>query len=297
MWECKHCSIKFDFNKTSEKANHSRWCAYKETKQKDQIKVCTVCGQQFFGTKRKTCSTKCAHFISDDRKQALSQQRKKYLSENPDKHPWKTDKKKVSVPCENVKKYLRENKIDFVEEFTPLSDRGFSIDIAFPHLKIGIEINGNQHYDSDGNLKPYYQERHDLIVNAGWTLIEVHYTECFDDECIAKFLNFDIPYDNSEQIRKYFEQFNKSEEIIFCGPLFPQNEKIKRNTDAKWEPIKDKIFDYGIDFSKYGWVTEVSKILEIPAQKVNKWMKRYHADFYENYCYKRTNAKNSQELN
>ena len=121
MWECKHCSIKFDFNKTSEKANHSRWCAYKETKQKDQIKVCTVCGQQFFGTKRKTCSTKCAHFISDDRKQALSQQRKKYLSENPDKHPWKTDKKKVSVPCENVKKYLRENKIDFVEEFTPLS--------------------------------------------------------------------------------------------------------------------------------------------------------------------------------
>lgn len=27
MWKCKHCNNDFDFKKTSEKANHSRWCA------------------------------------------------------------------------------------------------------------------------------------------------------------------------------------------------------------------------------------------------------------------------------
>lgn len=26
MWKCKHCNKKFDYNTTSEKANHSRWC-------------------------------------------------------------------------------------------------------------------------------------------------------------------------------------------------------------------------------------------------------------------------------
>ena len=28
MWKCKHCNNEFDFNTTSEKANHSRWCDY-----------------------------------------------------------------------------------------------------------------------------------------------------------------------------------------------------------------------------------------------------------------------------
>jgi hypothetical protein len=26
MWNCKHCNSQFEFNSTSEKANHSRWC-------------------------------------------------------------------------------------------------------------------------------------------------------------------------------------------------------------------------------------------------------------------------------
>lgn len=57
-----------------------------------------------------------------------------------------------------------------------MNDRHYSIDIAFPDIKLGIEINGNQHYDRKGNLLPYYQERHDLITQAGWKLIELHYS-------------------------------------------------------------------------------------------------------------------------
>lgn len=32
----------------------------------------------------------------------------------------------------------------------PLDDRSFSLDIAFPEKKIGIEVNGNQHYERNG---------------------------------------------------------------------------------------------------------------------------------------------------
>lgn len=94
----------------------------------------------------------------------MSIKRKKYLNENPDKHVWKRSTKFKSVPSENLKSYLRSLDIEFVEEYNPLADRFFSIDIAFPNLMIGIEINGNQHYNKDGTLSSYYQERNDLIT-------------------------------------------------------------------------------------------------------------------------------------
>lgn len=113
---------------------------------------------------------------AEETKKLMSEKRKKYLKENPDKHPWKNRNKSISEPCEKVKCFLSNQGIEFVPEWTPLTDRHYSIDIAFPDIKLGIEINGNQHYDAKGNLLPYYQERHDLITKAGWTLLELHYS-------------------------------------------------------------------------------------------------------------------------
>jgi very-short-patch-repair endonuclease len=53
---------------------------------------------------------------------------------------------------------------------------------------VALEINGQQHYNSDGTLKDYYQNRHDLIESKGWQIIEIHYSQCFSDENISKFL-------------------------------------------------------------------------------------------------------------
>ena len=76
--------------------------------------------------------------------------------------------------------------MDFVEEYQPLKKRFFAIDISFPDKKLGIEVNGNQHYNSDKTLKKYYQDRHDLIVESGWTLIEIPYLEAFKDDTVKK---------------------------------------------------------------------------------------------------------------
>ena len=62
------------------------------------------------------------------------------------------------------------------------------MDIAIPEKKIVIEVNGNQHYDSDGSLKPYYQERHDLIENVGWNVMEVHYKDCYTRDRLEEIL-------------------------------------------------------------------------------------------------------------
>lgn len=123
--------------------------------------------------------------LSEKQRQNLSEKRKSWLAANPEKHPWKNNLKFDSEPCQNLKDALKESGLEFVAEFTPLSDRFFAIDIAFPAIKIGLEVNGEQHYNRDGSLKKYYQERHDLIETAGWKLYEIHYSNCYSTEKIT----------------------------------------------------------------------------------------------------------------
>lgn len=147
---------------------------------------------------------KYTRILSEETKQKISDGRKKYLRENPDKHPWKKNSKFISVPCESFKNILRNNNIKFVEEYSDFKDHNYSVDIAFPEYKIGIEINGNQHYNKDGSLSKYYQKRHNYLVSCGWSIVELHYRVSFDEgkvlEIVDNILNkkatFDFNYDD-----------------------------------------------------------------------------------------------------
>lgn len=141
--------------------------------------------------------------LSEETKQKISDGRKKYLRENPDKHPWKKNSKFISIPCESFKNILRNNNIKFVEEYSDFKDHNYSVDIAFPEYKIGIEVNGNQHYNKDGSLSKYYQKRHNYLVSCGWSIFELHYLVSFNEskilEIVDNVLNeqpiFDFNYD------------------------------------------------------------------------------------------------------
>lgn len=126
---------------------------------------------------------------TEETRKKMSEKRKEWLKANPDKHVWKRHSKFKSVPCEKVKQFLSESGIRFLPEFTPLLDRAFAVDIAFPEKMVCIEINGNQHYDAAGKLKPYYQEKHDLITGAGWKVIEIHYSLCYNQEYISSLMS------------------------------------------------------------------------------------------------------------
>lgn len=207
MWYCKHCGNNFDFLETHQKANHSRWCnknpnrsKYLESskaavdamnKRKKELGI----SNQFDKAKKEGISIshklkgkkapQMSHLHTDETRRKMSESRKLFLKKNPDKHPWKKSEKFRSNPCEHFKNQLRKNNIEFNEEWMPLfPERYFSIDIAFPDKKIGIEINGNQHYNRDGTLKKYYKERHDIIEDAGWQLIELHYLEAYNEKII-----------------------------------------------------------------------------------------------------------------
>ena len=187
-WQCNVCKQKFESK--NEMRNHFK-DSHKELTRSRGVKICKLCGAEYVNIRKhnKVCPNRShVHHFTEEERAYLSEKRRKYLRENPDKHPWKGNSKFISVPCEKLKNYLRENDIKFEEEYTdPNWNRLYSMDIALLDKKIDIEVNGNQHYN--GNLlKERYQIRHDYLESQGWTVIELHYSKCFKDDELLKIL-------------------------------------------------------------------------------------------------------------
>jgi len=220
------------------------------------------------------------HKLSKETKLKISVARKKWLAENPDKHPWQ-NKSFVhsSIPCEKFKLFLKEKNIDFIEEYLPVVHIGrfFRIDIAFPDKKVAIEVNGNQHYESNGDLKPYYKERQSILEEHGWTVYQVHHTACFNPEKLSEFMD---KVNNSEK-KIEFDYFNyvpreKKKYFCACGNSIskkskvcpkcygPSNRKIVR-------PTKDKLEKLILEKP----LTELGKQFGVSDRAVKKWCKNY----------------------
>lgn len=146
---------------------------------------------------------------TDEIKKELSIWRKNYINKNRIK--WVGND---SIPSLKFKSILRENNINFVEEFIPLEDRYFRIDISFPDKKIGIEINGEQHYERDGKLKKYYQDRHDLIEDSGWKLYEISHHLIYKEDFISELIE---ELKNDFNLEKIDYSFYIKEKRNICG--------------------------------------------------------------------------------
>ena len=141
---------------------------------------------------------------TEEAKRNLSLKRKQYLKDHPEKCHWRSKDKFISKPCEYLKEQLRQNNISFIEEYRAFDDYSFDVDIAWPDLKIGIEVNGTQHYNSDGTLKEYYQKRHDIFIERGWKIYEILYSRVYKLN-ILDFLNENnIDYYDKDYTGKYF---------------------------------------------------------------------------------------------
>ncbi len=104
---------------------------------------------------------------------------------------WSNKGSHFSPSGDYMKKILDENNLEFTEELRPLKVRRFRIDIAFPSIKLGLELNGRFHYvDStiEKGLTPYFQERHEMIEAEGWQLIQIPYMKVWDGAFVSDLL-------------------------------------------------------------------------------------------------------------
>lgn len=223
------------------------------------------------------------HKWSDAERKTLSEKRIGWLIANPDKHPWRKSNKFISAPCEQLKEYLRKIGIDFIEEAIVSSEINYAVDILIPSRSLIIEINGNQHYDKYGKLLEYYQNRHDYIQSLGWKILEIHYSLAYNHDAILNLIN-------CESISSSILPFKSKERIIKVKKYKDRNDYFQ-NRAKLWESENLKLISIiersDIDFSKFGWVNKVAKLIDKKPQKIKHWMKRMMPDFYENMCFKR----------
>jgi very-short-patch-repair endonuclease len=240
------------------------------------------------------------HSHTEETKKKLSNIRKTYLKNNPDKHPWRKNTKFKSEPCEKLKEMLADRGYIFIPEFNdPSWEFNYSIDIAFPNNKIGIEVNGNQHYNNIGVLTEYYQKREDYLKSLGWKIYQLHYSFIYNQNFILPFIDslnndaFDFDYSK-------YNFITSKRNCKICGKGLNKNYKIetcntclnKEIEDKKIKERKQIILNSGIDFTKFGWVDKVSKLLGISHSQVKRWMEKYMEDFYKNNCFQKRTTNN-----
>jgi very-short-patch-repair endonuclease len=234
-----------------------------------------------YGVKNKLIRKCNPKIVSESHRKKISEKRKQILKDNPESHVWKTNAKFISKPCEILKEKLKTLGYNFIPEYSILN---YSLDIAFPDKKIAIEVNGNQHYESDGILKPYYQNRHDTIESMGWKILELHYLSCFKEDKLENIINFiensnikeddfDYTFYFQERERKKFEKENRKQIKI-------EKEKLRQENRSK--QILEIIQSTNSDiFQKFGWVTVLSKKLKVSTTQVRRLIKKYYPNFLE----------------
>ena len=267
--------------------------------------TCQWCGNIFYKSRQKFCSKECSkQYLNQDEfkskfSKTVSDARKKFLKENPDKHPWKKNTKFISKPCEQLKDFLKKNGYIFAEEYSPFLEKNFSVDIAFPDLKLGLEVNGNQHYNSDGQLRKYYQDRHDYFVANGWQLIELHYTLSYNHELVLDILTTN----NIQKLNDYTKSYFDKKSVIIKRKQKRKQNNVKCNIRQKQPQLKivsinyevllqrvDLLKNSGIDFSQFGWVSKAQKLLNLSHTStrkfINKCSELFDFDFYKRKPYK-----------
>ena len=230
-----------------------------------------------------------SHKHTEETKKILSEKRKQWLKDHKDEHVWKRHSKFVSEPCENLKQYLKDKGINFVEEYEPFNDVNYCVDIAWPDEKIAIEINGNQHYNRDGSLCKYYQERHNLFENRGWKVFEIHYSKCFDINLNDFNDILKLPIYDKDYVGKYFSKKEiRNNQKLELEKIRKEQQEIKNRQKQEIEEnhkqiIFNLINNSGIDFTKSGWSKKATEYLLNRNEMFNKvifrMIRKYYPDF------------------
>jgi hypothetical protein len=160
----------------------------------------------------------------------------------------------------------------------------FAIDIALPEFKIGFEINGNQHYEKNGDLKKYYADRNKYISDNGWTLHQIHYSLCFDEvfiislykKAISNLDLFDFDYENylKSKLNTYTPKKQFKTKTCDCGnKIYSQSKMCKKCFDIKQRKVeRPKLETLRIEIKKFGFLA-VGRKYGVSDNAIRKWIK------------------------
>lgn len=153
---CKYCGKEFD--KGVQLGGHIRLCP-NNPKYKENLQKCCI----------EHNSQRGKHH-TEEQKRKVSESRKKYLMEHPEKVPYVLNhhSKGDSYPEQYFKTLFENEQIEYKQNYY---QNGYFLDFAWPEQKKYIEIDGEQHY-VDPRIVKHDKKRTKKLNDAGWVCIK-----------------------------------------------------------------------------------------------------------------------------
>lgn len=161
---------------------------------------------------------------SEETKKKISEIRKKYLQENPDKVPYKLNhSSKESYPEKYFTEVFKNEGIKVTKSF---HIELYELDFCILDKKIDIEVDGSQHY-YDEKIVESDKRRNKFLEDDGWDIIRINWSE------YQKF-SFDDKKDYISKLKSYINN------LIETKPLFEITIKKRKIKEKKQRVEKSK---------------------------------------------------------
>lgn len=300
IWKCEVCNkilrTKHELYAHKKLENHYLINNSKFNNVKADIElryICQYCGKEFTTKNGKSLHEKSCnlnpnripgarHPVSEETKKKISLLRKEYIKEHGG--VWWNSRStcKRSYAEEWVLKILNNEVQDkeFVEEFH--LNKWF-MDFAWPKKKIYIEIDGQQHEWED--RKERDKEKDDYYRSLGWKCLRLPWSYCCSNsqECVKKIIDFvdnskivDINWKSKKEIyEEKLEEAKKLGKINSLGYISANKVSID-----EFNRRKSLILESGIDISRYGWISKVSKITGLSRKQIRDTSNYFNLDSF-----------------
>jgi very-short-patch-repair endonuclease len=216
---------------------------------------------------------------SEETKKKISDIRKKYLIDNPDKVPYRLNHSSKESYPEKYFSVIFDKRNIIVERYFNVGI--YELDFCIPEKKIDIEIDGSQHY-YDEKIIESDKRRSEFLEKDGWDIVRINWAEYqkFDFEEKVKYIDYLIDYISDMSNKKpTFEikkvNINKDQNFCNCGEVKYKSSDICRKCflinkcegRPKYEDLKREVELSG--FVKTG------KKYEVSGNAIKKWILNY----------------------
>lgn len=303
IWKCEICNKVFEskqklYNHKKEEnhylINNSK---FGNVKTQTEIKyACQYC-KKVFTTKsgrtlhERSCSLNpnkqpgynLGKHLSYDTKQKVSLARKKYIKEHGGIWWSSRSKCKKSYAEAWVLKILNNEVQDkeFIEEYHL---HKWFMDFAWPKKKIYIEVDGKQHEWED--RKKNDEEKDNYYKSLGWKVLRLPWSYCCSNtqDCIKNIIDFvdnskvvDINWKSKKEIHnEKLKDATKAGKINSLGRI---NTNMVSNEE--WKNRKNLVLNSGVDLSKFGWVSKVTKATGLSKHQIQDTCKHFNLNVYK----------------
>ena len=165
-WKCKYCESSFKTRRLLQEHNKQNHFVGEHLNQFTKAKLLGLPVPE--GTNKGKRGFWYGKHLTEDQKKKISESRKKYLDEHPDKVPFKLNhSSKESYPEKYFREWLQKENIFSEREYQVGL---YTLEFAWPERKIYLEIDGSQHH-LDWMIK-HDEERTKKLSELGWVCVQ-----------------------------------------------------------------------------------------------------------------------------